>query len=427
MSDPRPSAARPQGLLATALLFALFASYGILKPLRDDVGQYFGRDILPRVWLGTAIVTVIVTALLSAAIARWPRRRVAPFVFAAFAALTAGAWVFYDALAPAEHAEGKAFWLPACFYCWVSTYLMVGLALFWGLMADLYGSAAGKRTFGPIAVGGTLGQLGGAAFTGHGAEALGRYAVLGVAVALLLVAAALCVALLARSTAREAQAPGARGGVGGSWFEGFAASLRNPYLAMILGYVALQSFASAVASLEVVEPVKAHFGADRAARVAFNASVDFWAQAITLGFQFALVGPLMTRFGIGIALALQPLAYAVGFVALAFATPEAFLVTIACFEVARRATNYGFAKPSRDALFTVCTPSDKYKAKSVIDAAGFRIFDWVFGESTNAWRQPVAALVGGGVAASATVAVPIALAWAGLSAWLGRMHRRRGG
>jgi len=424
---PPARTSRSVGLLATLLLFVFFASYGILKPLRDDVGQYFGREILPRVWLGTAIVTSLTTALLGWAVARLPRRLVAPWAFAAFAVVTAVTWFGYSAFAPAEHGEGKAFWLPACFYWWVSTYLMVGLALFWGLMAELYGSAAGKRTFGPIAVGGTLGLLGGAAFTEQAAESLGRFTLLGVAVGLLLAAALLCLALLAHAPQAAGGASGRREGVGGAWFEGFVACLRNPYLAGILGYVALQTFASAVLALEVVDAVRAHFGTDRAARTAFNARLDFWTQSLTLGIQLLLVGPVMTRLGTGIALAIQPLAYAVGFVALAFAPQSGFLVTIACFEVARRAANYGFAKPSRDALFTVCTPTDKYKAKSAIDAAGFRIFDWAFAEATNVWRKAVAAAVGSGVAASATVAVPIALGWAGLSVWLGRMHRRQSG
>lgn len=422
---------RRLALLATALLFALFASYGILKPLRDNVGQYFGRDILPRVWLGTAVVTVVVSALLAAAIARFPRRKVAPWAFALSAVVTALTWFGYQSVAlgsgSGEADAPHAFWVPALFYWWVSTYLMIGLALFWGLMADLYGTAAGKRSFGPIAVGGTLGQLGGAAFTEQFAQPLGLLPLLSLAVALLVLAAVVCVALLGVATRADEPAHARTSGVGGSWWEGFAACVKDPYLGAILGYVALQTFASAVLSLEVVDAVRAHFGKDQAARTSFNARLDFWSQAITLGLQFALVGPLMARFGAGIALAIQPLAYAIGFTALAFATPAAFLVTIACFEVARRASNYGFAKPSRDALFTVCTPTDKYKAKSAIDAAAFRIFDYVFAEASNAWRRLMAGLIGSGIAASAAVAVPVALGWAGLALGLGRMHRRRGG
>lgn len=415
-------------LLATALLFALFASYGILKPLRDNVGQYFGRDILPRVWLGTAVVTVLVSALLSAAIARFPRRKVAPWAFAISAIVTALTWFGYQSVALGNGTDAPhAFWVPALFYWWVSTYLMVGLALFWGLMADLYGAAAGKRSFGPIAVGGTLGQLGGAAFTEQFAQPLGLLPLLSLAVVLLALATVVCVVLLRVATRGGDPAHARSSGVGGSWWEGFTACVQDPYLGAILGYVALQTFASAILSLEVVDAVRAHFGTDQAARTSFNARLDFWSQAITLGLQFALVGPLMARFGTGIALAIQPLAYAIGFTALAFATPAAFLVTIACFEVARRASNYGFAKPSRDALFTVCTPTDKYKAKSAIDAAAFRIFDYVFAEASNAWRRLMAGLIGSGIAASAAVAVPVALGWAGLALGLGRMHKRRGG
>lgn len=435
-----PHTDRRQTLLATALLFALFASYGILRPLRDDVGQYFGRAILPRVWLGTAIVTAVATALLAAAVARWPRRRVAPWAFAAFAAGTALTWLGHRAVSPAENVGGPppAFWAPAAFYWWVSTYLMVGLALFWGLMADLHGAAAGKRLFGPIAVGGTLGQLGGAGFTMLFAEPLGQPALLGISVALLAVAAIACLALLARAPRADEPGHARAHGVGGSWWQGFAASVRSPYLGGILGYVALQTFASAMLSLELIDTVRSFFGNDRAARTAFNATLDTCAQVLALGLQFAVVGPLMSRYGTGVALMAQPLAYVIGFTILPLAAaggfvhpfiggPPLLLAAFVCFEVGRRAANYGLAKPGRDALFTVCTPADKYKAKSAIDAAGFRVFDYVFGEASNAWRKLMAGLIGSGIAASAVVAVPVALAWAGLALGLGRMHRRRGG
>lgn len=407
-------------MLAAALLGTLFASYGILKPLRDNVGQYFGRELLPRIWLGTAVVTVLATALLGAAVSRFSRRRFAPWAFASFALVTGATWLGYRAT-DGQH----GFWLPAAFYWWVSSYLMVGLALFWGMMADLHGPTAGKRWFGPIAFGGTLGNLGGAKFTQLGAERLGLMPLLGIAVLLLAAATGLCVLLLARTPQTGTDAHAQSRGVGGKWWQGFAACVRSPYLGGILAYVALQTFASAVLSLEVLDAVKAHFGDDQPARTAFNASLDFWTQTVTLGLQLLVVGPLMQRFGTGVALAVQPLAYAIGFVVLPFARGGTFLAAIACFEVGRRSANYGLAKPGRDALFTVCAPADKYKAKSVIDAAGFRVCDYVFGETTNLWRKALARVVGSGIGAAAVVTVPIALAWAGLAVGLGRMQARR--
>lgn len=421
---PRPLS---QTLLAATLLFALFASYGILKPLRDNVGQYFGRALLPSIWLGTALTTVAATALLGVAVARWPRRRFAPWIFGLCAAITAAAYLAYRA------AGGNVgFWLPAAFYWWVSSYLMVGLALFWGLMADTYGPHAGRRAFGPIAFAGTLGQLGGATFTEYSVQALGLTQLLAIALGLLIVATVCVIGIVHTPASERDNAQSTHHAViGGRWFDGFVACVGSPYLGAILAYVGLQTFASTVLTLEVVDAVKAHFGSGaeaEAARTAFNASIDKWTQAATLVVQLLLVGPLLSRLGAGVALAVQPLAFAIGFSALALvgdAKSADLLTAVACFEVTRRAANYGFAKPGRDLLFTVCSADEKYKAKSAIDAAGFRMFDYVFAVSTNWWRTALMSVVGSGLVAAAVVTVPIALGWAFLSLRLGGMYRRR--
>lgn len=44
---------------------------------------------------------------------------------------------------------------------WVSVYNLLSTSVFWGFLADLFTSAQGKRLFGPIGVGGTLGAIAG--------------------------------------------------------------------------------------------------------------------------------------------------------------------------------------------------------------------------------------------------------------------------
>lgn len=413
------------------MLGALFASYGILKPLRDNVGQCFGRWRLPDVWLGTAVVTVLATAALGYAVGRWSRRRFVPWAFALCAVVTSVAYLLFEARGDGtvNVDDPVGFWLAAGFYWWVSSYLPIGLALFWGLMADLHDDGAGRRLFGWIAFFGTLGQLGGAKFTAEFSTSLGMLPCLAIAVGLLVVATFACVALL--TFTRQAKATGAKTpqpAIGGRWWDGFAACVRSPFLGAILAYVGLQTALSAVLTLEVVEVVRGQFDDSKDgqnARRAFNAEVDFWAQSATLVIQSFLVGPLLIRLGAGAALAIQPLAYAAGLLALMGAShgsPAFLLASVAAIEVARRSANYGFAKPGRDLLFTACSPDERYKAKSAIDASGFRIFDWVFGVVANQWRALVGTLAG-----TVAIAVPTALAWAWLARTLGRLHQRRVG
>ena len=45
------------------------------------------------------------------------------------------------------------------FFVWVSVFDLFALSLFWGFMADGFGSRRSRRTFGIVAIGGTAGAL----------------------------------------------------------------------------------------------------------------------------------------------------------------------------------------------------------------------------------------------------------------------------
>src|SRR4029079_15643381 len=59
------------------------------------------------------------------------------------------------------------------FFVWVSVFSLFAVAVFWSFMADLFDSEQGKRLFGFIGAGGTIGALLGPAITIVLAEPLG--------------------------------------------------------------------------------------------------------------------------------------------------------------------------------------------------------------------------------------------------------------
>ncbi|MFT7168485.1 MAG: AAA family ATP:ADP antiporter, partial [Paracoccaceae bacterium] len=98
------------------------------------------------------------------------------------------------------------------------------------------------------------------------------------------------------------------------------------------------------------------------------------------------------------------------------------LIVLAVFAVARRAAEYGVSKPARDALFTVVSREDKYKAKLVVDTVIYR-----GGDAASLWLKFV--LIAGGVSASVIAWGLVGLAGAGVlvSLALGRGFRSRAG
>ena len=92
---------------------------------------------------------------------------------------------------------------------------------------------------------------------------------------------------------------------------------------------------------------------------------------------------------------------------------------IAVFQILRRASDYGIARPTREVLFTVVPREDRYKAKSFIDTFVYRL-----GDQLGAWGVAGFRALGAGAAELALVAIPIAALWLLNALWLGRRQEK---
>jgi len=96
------------------------------------------------------------------------------------------------------------------------------------------------------------------------------------------------------------------------------------------------------------------------------------------------------------------------------------LGVIVVVQVLYRSFRYGFAKPSREILFTVVSREEKYKSKAFLDAAVYR-----GGDLTSGWIYAGLAAVGLTVGAIALAAAPVAAVWAGVALLLGKRQEER--
>jgi len=302
--------------------------------------------------------------------------------------------------------------------------------VFWSFMADLYASEQGKRLFGFIAAGGSLGALLGPLLAVALAEPLGRASLLLIAAALL-EAATFCAMKLDKQGLTAAPDVAAslrpdpdgaasfgRGdtGLGGGWMAGIAMVLRSPYLAGIALWVALLSLAGTFLYFQQAGIVAA-LTDDPNRRTAIFARIDLAVSLLTLAVQFLATGKLIKRYGAGPAAAFLPLVFCAGFLALAL-TPVLWVVI--AFQAVQRAANFAISNPAREVLFTVVDRDEKYKAKYVIDNVVFRGGDaasgWIFNALRGLGLDPGAISAG---------TVPVALGWVALALLLGRAHERR--
>jgi AAA family ATP:ADP antiporter len=77
-------------------------------------------------------------------------------------------------------------------------------------------------------------------------------------------------------------------------------------------------------------------------------------------------------------------------------------------------------RPARETLFTIVPRADRYKAKAFIDTFVYRA-----GDVVGAQTEGLLGRLGMGLAALASFAVPLAMAWMVLGLWLGRAQAIR--
>jgi AAA family ATP:ADP antiporter len=298
------------------------------------------------------------------------------------------------------------------FFVWISVFVLFAVSVFWSFMADVWNSEQGKRLYGFIAAGGSIGALAGPAITIGLAGAIGATNLLIVA-ALLLELAVLCAMKLEVEKKDSSENQSA---VGGGAIDGILMVLRSPYIAGITLWVALLSVAATFLYFEQARIVAAASD-DPAVRTRIFASVDLAVGLLTLAVQFLATGKLIARFGTGPALALLPLVFAIGFVVLA---AHPVLAVVIAFQALQRTANFAISNPAREVLFTVVARDEKYKAKNVIDIVAVRGADAVGGWLFTALRSLAAEL-----RAVPVVAIVIAGACLFLAVGLGRAQERR--
>lgn len=390
---------------ATAYGFCIMLAYYVLRAVRDEISAA-DRGNLQYLWTAVFLVMLVVVPLYSWVSSRWARGVFVPLVNRFF---IANLVLFYLALVALP--ESARPWIDRAFYVWASVFALFAVTVFWGLVVDCFNNEQGRRLFGFIAVGSSLGAIAGSALTAALAQQLPAFSLLLFA-CLPLEAACWCARVLHQrfggnaDPARVENRPLA----GGSW-SGIVTVFGSPYLMGIAGFILLMTYASTVLYFLQADLIRAAL-ADRAARVALYAQIDLWTNAITLVLQIWLAARVVRWAGVGATLALLPLVTAAGFLWLG-ATPQ--LAVLIVLQVGYRAVRYGLAKPTREVLFTVLGREEKYKSKAFLDAAIYR-----GGDLASGWIFTGLTALGLSIGAIALSAAPVAALWAALAIWLGR-------
>src|SRR5947209_14816394 len=356
------------------------------------------------------VAMIFANALFSAIVSRMSRRRFIPIAYRFFILNLIIFFVLMQYMPP-----GKQPWVDGCFFVWVSVFNLFATAVFWGFMTDLFTTEQGKRLFGFIAVGGSLGGIFGPIITASLVHQVSTGVLLLICAGMLEIAAQsvrFFPAEFRRDDPRSGENASAEKPIGGQCWDGVTQICKSPYLFGLFLFIFLYTFTSTWTYFQQAELTKTGF-ADKAARTAFFAKLDLSVNTLTLFLQIFVTGRLMKFLGVTVTLLFMPVLSLFGFAAMGFAPVLAVLAT---FQVARRASTFAFMRPAREVLFTVLRREDKYKAKSFIETFGYRCGDqlgsWYYSALDQVLHLTFSTI--------SYIGIVVVAGWCALGVWLGR-------
>ncbi|MGA9333494.1 MAG: MFS transporter [Rudaea sp.] len=360
----------PAVILAFAYFFFVLAAYYVLRPVREQLAAAAGVQVLLPFYSATFVATLILTPVYGWLVARFPRKRFVPVVYAFFI-------VNLLAFIPAFQAQGQLNpkILGAVFFVWMSVFNLFVVAVFWSFVADIFTTKQAYRLFGIVALGGTFGAIAGPLLTKWLVHVIGIAPLLGVSATLLAGAVGCIFGLIAWSRRHPVAQDMQRNEVliGGGFWAGAKSVFGSPFLRrMALLLLLGDSVGGVLYNLQT--DIGHRFYPDGAARTDFFASVDAATNVLMALTQIFVTRIVLTRFGPASSIAGTEVVKLLTLVTLALiGMPGA----VAAALIVTRAGSYGVNNPAIDSLFTRVDRETRYKAKGFIDTAIWRFGDVV--------------------------------------------------
>jgi ATP:ADP antiporter, AAA family len=399
--------------LAFICYFVLFASYYVLRPVRDTIATVFGVEHLPWMFTGTFVGSLIASPIYTAVASRLRLQRFLPgvFWFWFLNILLFDAWL---------QAEPRSLIAGAAYYVWFSVFNLFMISVFWSLMVDLFSAGQSSRLFPLIASGGSLGAIAGPLVTRFAVQAIGLGGLLLLAAGGFLLVIAVVHPLMREKEALRVRGEAQRSSLDhplpGNPFEGFGEIVSSAYSRNQAYFLFLMTSVNTVAYFFQTEII-ARAIAGIAGRAVAVADIALWTNILAAIVLIGGLGRFIQRFGVTAGLVANPVIMVVAFIVVAL-SPS--LSMIQALQVVRSVSQYAIARPSREICFTVVGQSSRYKAKNVIDTVVYR-----FGDVVSAWLQDGLRLAGLRIWGASMVGVGMSVLWGIAAVALGRGYELR--
>ncbi len=361
----------PFSLLMGSYFFLVITSFWIVKPIKKSLFiSYYkateGFDLFGWHMLGSqaellAKVLNMVVAAVAVTVFTWlARKYVRQQLTIIFSLFSIACFVLYSVLV--KNPGGTTVW---SMYLFGDLYSTLMVPTFFAYLNDSVTGDQAKRLYGLVGFGGVLGGAVGAttlaAFIKQVSNPTWMLILAGVAVIIIIVAV-----LASRMIPSKGKAPEAKATTekkqGNAALEGARLALKSPYLLSIVAIVGLYEMVSTIMDFQFSSSVE-HFvsGANIGAHFSKVFSITNISAMVV---QLFLTSFIMTRFGVGIALLILPVAAMIGSAGFLI-LPS--LLTGSSLNTADNAFSYSINQSAKEALYVPTTKDEKYKAKAFID------------------------------------------------------------
>lgn len=391
-------------------MFTLMVAYYTLRPVRDAMASDWSDAELSWLWTSTFVISMVAVAVYGSAITKVRFRRLVPGVYGFFS-------LSFLAFYLGTRIVDNPVYIDKTFYVWLSVFSLFHVSVFWSFMADTFSKDQGKRLFGFIASGASIGAVIGPVIPVFFSAAIGVYNLILLASLLLLLIIPLIGYMeklkqedLYSGSISTDQA--ARATIGGSPLFGFVDFFSNRYLLGIGLFILLYTVMSTFVYFEL-KNMLAEF--DRATRSQYWGMMDLIVNSLAIVTAMFATNRLAIRFGLTVTLSIVPVIIVAGWLVVALSP---LLMVLMGLQIVRRAGNYAITRPGREMLFTLVSRETRFKTKPVIDIVVYR-----GGDMLSSWAYTgLAQGFGLGLAGIALAGTGIALLWAIVAVFIGSAY-----
>jgi len=358
-------------LLSFLCFFFILTAYYVLKSIRGSIFlATLGKEWIPWFYVFNAVASFFGAVAFNKLADILSHRYLIAGVQGFFIANLVSFWLFLHYFPLSSTSLVVSQIITSIFTVCIALFAIFTVTPFWSAVNSLFKARDGKRLYGFIGAGGTLGGYVGGKVAATLAHRLGTVNLIPVSAGILALSVPCFFAMFALGpplTTRERV--GTDKEQKGGALEGLSIIATTRYVALIAAIVILATFVQSVIDYQFHATV-ADAIESTDARTALFGTVHARISGASFIVQMAITPLVLSFVGVGAALAVLPLVAIAGAI---FVIGGAGISTISTVYIISFASLYSINQASKELLYVPCSQAIKVKAKAFIDTFGYRL------------------------------------------------------